>query len=173
MKKIFVGIIIILMLLLPSISAIPYLKSKEYEEIINQNKGGGNDDLPDYIITKVGKGYDAGADGIYYYIVIKNIGDKKGGWGYTVYIDEYKANFFKPDEKYNDYVVGESGPYGLEPGDSRSLRFSWGFFDEHPWFPRYECTLECDFLEKNSDNNYFDKTYFNFMVFLIPLPFLF
>lgn len=132
-----------------------------------------NDDLPDYIITKVDKGYDACVDGIYYYIVIKNIGDKEGGLGYTVYIDEYKANFFKPDEKYNNWVVGESNPYGLKPGESRYMRFSWGFFDEHPWFLRYECTLTCDFHEKNSDNNYFEKTYFNGIFFLLPLPFFF
>ena len=132
-----------------------------------------NNNLPDYIITKVGKGYDVSADGTYYYVVIKNIGDSKGGWGYTIYIDEYKVNLFKPDEKYNDYVIGESGPYGLEPEQSRSMRFSWGFFEDHPWFPRYECILQCDFSEKNFNNNYFEKTYFNSMLRLIPLPNIF
>lgn len=132
-----------------------------------------NDDLPDYIITKVGRGYDPCSDGTYYYVQIKNIGDKIGGWGFTIYIDEYKANIFQPDEKYNHWTIGESGPYGIKPGETRSMEFSRGFFDEHPWFPRYECTLECDFIEKNTGNNFFEKTYFNGIFRLLPLPFLF
>jgi len=132
-----------------------------------------DDDLSDYIITKVGRGYNSCADGVYYYVQIKNIGNKIGGWGFTIYIDEYKVNIFQPDEKYNTWTIGEFGPYGIKPGETRSLEFSWGFFDEHPWLARYECTLECDFNEKNAGNNYFEKTYFNGIFRLIPLPFLF
>lgn len=159
--------IICMLVLLLIISSSPILNAYNENE-----KGKSSEELPDYVIIGIGAGYDACADGSFYYIAIKNIGDAVGEGDWDADIVEYKAHIFRPDVEYGSYRAGDN--FNIEPGEIHSERFSYDLWDDHPHFSfvRYECDLSCSFKEKSRDNNHFTKTYWHGLYFFYPMPFL-
>lgn len=160
--------IICLLVLLLIISSSPILNA--YSENKEVKSG---EELPDYIIIGIMPGYDPCADGSFYSVIIKNIGDAVGEDDWDADIVEYKAHIFRPDEEYGSWRVGDN--FKIEPGEIHSERFSYDLWDVHPHFSfvRYECELFCSFREKSRDNNHFTKTYWHGLYFLCPMPYVF
>lgn len=161
---------------IPIISIIILLLIISSSPIINaytdNEEGKSGEELPDYVITEIGHGYDVCADGAFYYVVIKNIGNAPGGWDWDVDIVGFEAHLFRPDLEYGKWSTGDN--FKIEPGEYHSRRFSYNLWDDHPNFSfvRYECDLVCSFKEKSKDNNHFTKTYWHGLYFLFPMPFV-
>jgi len=179
-KVLVVGIIILFI----GISIIPktiaYSNTKSFD--VNENITTNTNGLPDIIIERV-IGYTTHTDYGEYYnkfvCVVKNIGDATTGpyWFIWIDVDVYEARIFSPDNYQGNYDGGLGSSDPIDPGESEEI----GFYDtfERPFFSglflRFECQFTCDdFEEKNTNNNYFYKTYFPlFKCWLIPLPILF
>ena len=138
MKKIFRGIIIVLMLLLTAISAISEANIEDEIEVENQNKE--NSGKPDLIITNLWFSYN----GFYPFppcthyigVTVKNIGDEKVEEDENITITIIvKKWFFIKVENYKIEIKG-----GLEPGKrKKSPNSAICDSDYVPGFYKFEC----------------------------------
>lgn len=155
MRKIFIGIIIVLMLLLPSIPAMSELNLNDENHIESQNIV--NSGKPDLIITNVWFDPINIPPGPWYNIkiTIKNIGDEKVDENEDINISIIvKKWFFITYKTYDITIKG-----GLEPGKRNHSTFVVWDYDYIPGFYRFKCNVNVDKTIDESDyqNNIYSE----------------